>query len=368
MATVRAEVGMLRASLHGFAGREGASDTVPSASAASERVEEPPPISPLPPLAERPFWSVMIPIYNCREDYLRETLGSVLRQDPGAADMQIEVLDNCSTIGDPEAVVREMGAGRIGFHRQTHNLGTGGNFNACIERARGHWVHILHGDDTVRPDFYSRARAAVTAHPEVAAALCRIIYMDEHSQWTGLTELECRTPGVLDGGFAWRQFLDQRIQFVAMVVRRSTYEELGGFRFSLPHCLDWDMWKRIALRSPLHYDPEPLACFRLHAGADSSRLIASGANVREERRSIAYSCAELPAEQAAMARRAASKAAGMRAARRARLLGKRGMRNAAWRQLAEAVRCSWAPAVVGRSVFVLLSTVVQTRDAGRETA
>jgi hypothetical protein len=107
MAAACAEVGMLRASLHRFADVEGASDTVRSASAALEsRGEEPPPISPLPPLAERPFWSVMIPIYNCREDYLSETLGSVLRQDPGAADMQIEVLDNCSTLGDPESATR----------------------------------------------------------------------------------------------------------------------------------------------------------------------------------------------------------------------------------------------------------------------
>ena len=190
---------MLRASLHGFADGEGASGAIRTVSAAAESVvEEPPAHSPVPPLAERPFWSVMIPIYNCREDYLRETLGSVLRQDPGVADMQIEVLDNCSTIGDPEAVVREMGGGRIAFHRQTHNLGIGGNFNACIERARGHWVHILHGDDTVRPDFYSRARAGVTAHPEVAAALCRILYMDEDSQWTGLTEPRV-VQGALEG-------------------------------------------------------------------------------------------------------------------------------------------------------------------------
>lgn len=350
---------MLRASLHGFADGDGASGVIGTIGAAVERVvEEPPTHAPVPPLVERPFWSVMIPIYNCREDYLRETLGSVLRQDPGAADMQIEVLDNCSTIGDPEAVIREMGGGRIAFHRQRHNLGIAGNFNACIERARGHWVHILHGDDTVRPDFYSRARAGVTAHPDVAAALCRAIYMDEDGQWTGLTELESRAPGVLDGDFAWRQFLDQRIQFVAMVVRRSTYETLGGFRPSLPHCMDWDMWKRIALHGPIHYDPEPLACYRLHAGADSSRLIASGANVREERRSIAYSCAELPAEQAATARRAANRAAGLRAARRARLLGKKGMHKAAWHQLVEAVRCSWAPAVVGRSVYVLFKTVM----------
>jgi glycosyltransferase involved in cell wall biosynthesis len=119
----------------------------------------------------------MIPIYNCREDYLRETLRSVLGQDPGVADMQIEVIDNDSTIGDPEAVIREMGSERIEYHRQPINVGIIENFNACINRARGQWVHILHGDDTVRSDFYSRARSGIAAHPEVGAALCRTIYM-----------------------------------------------------------------------------------------------------------------------------------------------------------------------------------------------
>jgi hypothetical protein len=318
----------------------------------------PPTVSLLPAGLERPFWSVMIPIYNCREDYLRETLRSVLCQNPGVADMQIEVIDNFSTIGDPEAVVREMGGGRIEYHRQPTNVGIIENFNACINRARGQWVHILHGDDTVRSDFYGRARSGITAHPEVGAALCRTIYMDEDSQWTGLAELEGRTPGVLDGSFAERQLLDQRIQFVAIVVRRTTYEDLGGFRSSLPHCLDWDMWKRIALTKAVYYDPEPMACYRLHMAADSSRLVATGENVMEERRSIEYSCAELPPEYAPLVRRAARKAAGVRALRRARQLWRNGQRAAAWRQFTEGMRCSLAPAVLARSAYFLLRTVV----------
>ena len=44
----------------------------------------------------RPFWSVMIPTYNCG-DYLRRTLESVLCQDPGPDKMQIDVVDGCST-------------------------------------------------------------------------------------------------------------------------------------------------------------------------------------------------------------------------------------------------------------------------------
>src|SRR5687768_10483748 len=80
----------------------------------------------------RPFWSVMVPVHNCPPHYLRETLESVVRQDPGPAEMQIEVIDNCSTVGDPEAIVREVGGGRIAFRRQAENVGMVQNFNDCI--------------------------------------------------------------------------------------------------------------------------------------------------------------------------------------------------------------------------------------------
>lgn len=189
----------------------------------------PPVIAPLPAGLTRPFWSVMIPIYNCREEYLRETLRGVLCQDPGVADMQIEVIDNHSTVGDPEAVVREMGGKRIEYHRQPLNLGIVENFNACVNRARGHWVHILHGDDGVRGDFYSCVRAGIMAHPEVGAAFCRTIYMDEDGQWTGLAELEGRTRGVLDRSFAERQLLDQHIRGVAIVFAGRRMRSLEGF-------------------------------------------------------------------------------------------------------------------------------------------
>jgi hypothetical protein len=330
----------------------------PASQSMPDSMPDPGRIEPLPDGTVRPFWSVMIANYNAPERYLRETLHSVLSQAPGAEEMQIEVVDDCSTEGDPESLVGEIGKGRVTFHRHAEHLGTAGNFNSCLRRATGHWVHVLHGEDTVLPGLYERLRRGVEAHPHVGAAACRIIYTDEEGHWISLSELEARKPAVLDEGFAVRQLLDQRIQFAGIVVRREIYEEIGGFMSTFVHCLAWDMWKRIAMRAPIFYDPEPLACYRLHAGTDSIRLLLTGENVADERRSIAMSCATLPEPDARRWRRVANKAAGVRAARRARTLWKEGQRAAAWRQAWEALRCSLAPAVVARAAYFVVRTVV----------
>ena len=83
----------------------------------------PPQIAPLAGAGPRPFWSVMIPTYN-RLQYLEKTLKSVLAQCPGAEEMQIEVIDNGSTICDPEPLVRRLGGSSEVFSPSTeHRVG-----------------------------------------------------------------------------------------------------------------------------------------------------------------------------------------------------------------------------------------------------
>jgi glycosyltransferase involved in cell wall biosynthesis len=300
----------------------------------------------------------MIPVYNGTA-YLRETLESVLSQDPGAGDMQIEVIDNCSDADDPESVVAEIGGGRVTFYRQPQNVGVIGNFNECLRRATGQWVHVLHADDTVRPGFYQRLRDGLTAHPEAKAAACRFIHMDEDSHWMSIAELESRGPAVLGDEFFTKLFVKQRFVSAALVVHRAVYEEIGGFRPELPHCADWDMWKRIAFYHQIFYEPEPLACYRVHAQSDMGRLVTTGANVVEERRSILLSYAEMPRGKVARYYRSAMKQAGVHAIAHARRLWLNGNHRAAWRQIREGLRCSMGPAVMARVVFFFAQMVVR---------
>jgi glycosyltransferase involved in cell wall biosynthesis len=224
----------------------------------------------------RPTWSVMIPTYNCAA-MLRETLDSVLSQDPGPDRMQIEVVDDASTRDDPEAVVRELGRGRVAFHRHPENVGATSNFNACLSRSRGHLVHILHGDDLVLPGFYGRMQDLFGRHPGAGSAVCRHMNIEEDGLWAGPVPPRQRIPGIYPDALATLASQNWT-QFAAVVLNRSVVECVGGFHPSLIHAADWDLWKRAALHQPVAYEPSVLACYRVFAGNDTSKLARTGAN------------------------------------------------------------------------------------------
>lgn len=242
-----------------------------------------PTIPPVPDSVPRPLWSVMIPTYNCAE-YLRQTLASVLAQDPGADVMQIAVVDDHSTLDDPAAVVEELGRGRVEFYRQSHNVGLVRNFQTTLELSRGKLIHQLHGDDLVRDGFYKKMQTAFMENPEIGAAFCRYIMMDENNHWQYLSALEQPESGVLPN--SWLELLAgfQRIQTPSIVVRREVYEKLGGFDYRLPTAAeDWEMWVRIATNYPMWYEVEPLALYRKHSRSITKTNVKNGKYVAQLR-------------------------------------------------------------------------------------
>jgi glycosyltransferase involved in cell wall biosynthesis len=237
---------------------------------------EAPRIDPIPAGARRPLWSVMIPAYNCA-GYLKTTLASVLRQDPGADEMQIEVVDDCSTRDDPEAVVREVGGGRVLFHRKARNEGVAANFNTCIERAKGHLVHILHGDDWVADGFYSEVAASAAAHGDCEMFSVRAFIANEAGE---IERLSSRQPAFEGGSREAKAYYYGNPLFTpSIVIRRRFYEARGGFLPHLSHCADWEMWIRATANGGHLALNLPLASYRFFSGNHSSRLVQTGENL-----------------------------------------------------------------------------------------
>ena len=253
-------------------------------------------IPPVPDGVARPFWSVMIPTYHCAR-FLRQTLESVLAQAPGPEMMQIEVVDDGSMLDDPGAVVADVGGGRVSFYRQPQNVGHTKNFETCLKRARGQVIHLLHGDDYVRDGFYRKLQRAFERQPEIGAAFCRQIFMDDAGNWEAYSPLEQPESGILKDGLE-HLALEQRIMTPSIVVRRDVYEYLGGFDSRLVCTEDWEMWVRIAARYPIWYETEPLAAYRMHSASNTGRHVRSGDDIRYTRMAIEIFKSYLPVEKA----------------------------------------------------------------------
>jgi hypothetical protein len=252
--------------------------------------------------------------------------------------MQIEVVDDCSTRDDPAAVVEEVGGGRVTFYQQPQNVGHCRNFDTCLERSRGKLIHLLHGDDGVREGFYQTMERPFAEHPEIGAAFCRYISIDEHGHWQTISPLEQMESGVISN---WLEKIatGQRLQPPAMVVRREVYEQLGGFDRRISHYgEDWEMWVRIAARYAVWYEVEPLALYRVHSASLTGNTMRTGENGRELRQVIEIIKAYLPEEHAQAWTDSARINFAFACLRRARRMSDAGDQQGSLAQIREALR------------------------------
>ncbi len=221
--------------------------------------------------------SIMIPTYNCAR-YLEQTLASLA--DQGLDQTQVEVIDDCSTEDDPEDVVRRLGQGRVGFHRQPSNLGLVGNFNTCISRAERRWVHLLHGDDLVLPGAYAAFDDLLSRHPDSGVAFARCVVIDTEGVWNTLGET--LGPDV-DGALVYdplRWGLNP-VQFAGTLFRRDAAVAVGAFDGRYAHAADWHLWWRLARRFPAAYTNRCLGAYRRFPGSHSATLVRTASGLRE---------------------------------------------------------------------------------------
>jgi glycosyltransferase involved in cell wall biosynthesis len=241
-----------------------------------------------------PLWSVMIPVYNCSR-YLPDALKSVLINDITEEEMQIEVIDDASTDADVEAIVEQIGKGRIKYFRQMENVGSLLNFETCINRSRGNLVHILHGDDRVKKGYYEKIANLFQEYPEAGAAFCRFGYIDGKGKWLYNQPGEMNYEGILP---EWIVRIGEhcRIQYVAITVRREVYEKLGSF-YGLTYGEDWEMWARIASNYQTVYSPEILAEYRKHSDSITGKKFLTGEYLLDLAHAMKLIQVHLPLEQ-----------------------------------------------------------------------
>jgi glycosyltransferase involved in cell wall biosynthesis len=233
----------------------------------------PPKILPLSAGIIRPEWSVKIPVFNCSQ-FLLEALLSVLKDALPETEMEIEVIDDASTDADIFTLIETIGNGRIKYFRQEQNVGSLRNFETCINRSTGKLIHILHGDDKVKPGYYKKITELFNQFPNAGAAFCRYSYINDRSEFLYYEKSEATDDGILKN---WQERIAIRntVQYCAITVKREVYEKHGAF-YGITYGEDWEMWVRIAKFYPFAYTTTILAEYRKHGNSITGQKFLNG--------------------------------------------------------------------------------------------
>lgn len=219
------------------------------------------------PGASAPRVSVCIPTY-CGAPFIAAAIRSVLEQS--FRDFELIVIDDNSTDATCE-IVAGISDNRLRMMRSSQNLGAEGNWNRCLDEARGEYIKLLPQDDLLHPDCLKNQVAVFDADRSETLALvfCARFIIDRNDK----IFFKRGYPLNLDQRIDRQQLIRSTIRSGANLVgepgavlfRRTASQVVGKFDASISYVVDVDYWLRLLAVGDAYYLCNPLASFRVSA-------------------------------------------------------------------------------------------------------
>ena len=119
--------------------------------------------------------SVVVPIYETRDVFLKRMIGSVTAQTYPCWEL---ILADASVSDGPQEIIREFGDERIKYIRLNENKGISANSNAALKHVTGEYVALLDHDDLLTPDALYEVVATILKRRE-SGINTAFLYSDE---------------------------------------------------------------------------------------------------------------------------------------------------------------------------------------------
>lgn len=202
-------------------------------------------------------FSILVPLYNTPERFLREMIQSVKEQTYG--NWELCLVDGSDKAHkDVKQICLEYRAAdkRIKYRKLQRNLGISGNTNACIEMARGDYIALFDHDDLLHP----------AALFENMKAICEkdadFIYTDENTFHETPADAFCPhfKPDFAPDTLRANNYICHLTTF-----KKSLLNEAGLFRKECDGSQDFDMVLRLTEKAKcIVHIPKILYYWRAH--------------------------------------------------------------------------------------------------------
>ena len=202
----------------------------------------------------QPIVSIVMPTFN-RMEFLPATVESVFLQT--MREWELIVADDGSdqtTLDYLESLTRDE---RVRLLRLNRSGNPGAARNAGIAAARGALLAFLDSDDLWVPNKLERQLAALRVNRECRWSYTAFVMVD--AEGTPLPP-ERNRPWIPHGGDIFTQTVrtTASIRLPSVLASTDLVREAGGFDTAIDRSEDYDLWLRLALRSPVCVVDEPL--------------------------------------------------------------------------------------------------------------
>jgi glycosyltransferase involved in cell wall biosynthesis len=222
-----------------------------------------------------PKISVCIPVRNGGA-FLPLAVDSVLRQS--FADMELIIVDNCSTDGSAEWLERKSAqVGTIRFSRNATDIGLARNFNACLASATGEYVKFLCADDLLLPGSLQRMADALDADPSATLAVGARRLIDDKGATIAVQRYAGRNRHIPGEQAVNRCLFGKNYIGEPSAVMFRRCAATRGFSEAFPHLIDLEMWFHLLEQGRLISLADEVCAIRRHAAQMTHANTRSGA-------------------------------------------------------------------------------------------
>lgn len=208
--------------------------------------------------------SVCLPTCN-GDRFVAEAIGSVLSQT--FDDFELIVVDDCSDDTTRE-IVGTFTDPRMTIYENDRRLGIPGNWNRCLDLAKGEYICIFHQDDLMLAENLERKVAVLTADPTIGMVHSAVeLRVEESAPEFSSAWMEKSPVDFISDGLSYFRKLLLRGNCVCaptVVARRESLARLGGFNERFHFACDYELWMRVCLEARLAYLSTPLVAYRWH--------------------------------------------------------------------------------------------------------
>ena len=208
-----------------------------------------------------PLISILLPVYNTPERWLRRCIDSVLAQV--YPHWELCIADDASPANHVRAVLQEYARKdqRIRVSHREHNGHISAASNTALEMATGEFIALLDHDDELRPHALLEVAEVVVENPDLA-----FVYSDEDK----IDAQGNRNQPYFKPDWNPDLLLSQNYLCHFTAIRTSLVREAGGFRTGFEGSQDHDLFLRCTERLEarrIHHIPKILYHWRAIPGS-----------------------------------------------------------------------------------------------------